>query len=222
MDTTTGKILSIVGMGPGIGQAVAERFGREGFTIAMIARNIDRLQLLQELLEKQYIPSRYYVGDAADEESLQRAFINLHGELGPTDVLLYNAAKMKKVPILQESVDSLAADFRINAGGALLAVKAVLPEMEHRGSGTILLTGGGLALQPHPDYGSLSLGKAALRSLALQLHQALRDGPVKVATLTIAGFVTPNSKTHTPQAVAEALWRLHQTPKAALDAETVL
>lgn len=222
MDTTTGKILSIVGMGPGIGQAVAERFGREGFTIAMIARNIDRLQLLQELLEKQYIPARYYVGDAADEESLQRAFINLHGELGPTDVLLYNAAKMKKVPILQESADSLAADFRINAGGALLAVKAVLPEMEQRGSGTILLTGGGLALHPHPDYGSLSLGKAALRSLALQLHQALRDSPVKVATLTIAGFVTPGSQTHTPQAVAETLWRLHQTPKAALEAETVL
>lgn len=222
MDTTTNKIISIVGMGPGISHAVAERFGREGFTIAMIARNIDRLQLLQELLEKQDIPARYYVGDAADDESLQRAFINIHGELGPTDVLLYNAAKLKKVPILEESSDSLAADFRINTGGALEAVKAVLPDMRRRDRGTLLFTGGGLALTPHPDYGSLSLGKAALRSLAFQLHQALSETPIKVATLTVAGFVSPDSATHNPAAIADVFWRLHQTPKKALETETVL
>lgn len=215
------KIITIVGMGPGISQAAAERFGREGFTIGMIARNVNRLQLLQELLEKQRIMSRFYVADAADLESLQRAFINIHGELGPTDVLLYNAAKVKKVNILEESANSLAADFRVNVGGALEAVKAVLPEMEARGDGCILLTGGGLSLYPDSEYGSLSIGKAGLRSLALQLHPLLKQRNIKIGTVTIAGFVSLESKKHTPAAIAEKFWEIYQTSLEDLEPEII-
>lgn len=215
------KVITIVGMGPGISQAAAERFGREGFAVGMIARNVDRLQLLQELLEKQRIVSSYYAADAADLEGLQRAFINIHGELGPTGVLLYNAAKVKKVNILEESANSLAADFRVNVGGALEAVKAVLPEMEAQGAGSILFTGGGLSLRPNPDYGSLSIGKAGLRSLALQLHSLLKEKNIKVGTVTVTGFVSVESEKHTPSAVAGKFWEMHQTPLDKFQPEIV-
>ena len=55
----------------------------------------------------------------------------------------------------------------VNIGGALVAAQAVAPKMSERGLGTILLTGGGFALQPLPDYLSLSIGKAGIRALAM-------------------------------------------------------
>ena len=54
----------------------------------------------------------------------------------------------------------------VNIGGAMVAAQAAAPKMMARGSGSILFTGGGFALQPHPDYLSLSIGKAGIRALA--------------------------------------------------------
>ena len=56
-------------------------------------------------------------------------------------------------------------------------------------NGTILLTGGGLALHPYADLASLSIGKAGIRSLAYSLHQELSPKGIYVGTLTIKGFV---------------------------------
>ncbi len=214
------KVLSIVGMGAGISKAVADRFAREGFTLAMIARNEGRLSLLQELYEKELIYSRYYVADAGEAESLRKAFAAIQDELGPTSVLLYNASRSKKLDILQENMESLAADFNINVGGALEAAKAVIPAMKQQGQGTILLTGGGLALHPNAEHGSLSIGKAGIRSLAYLLRQSLKGTGIKVATLTVAGFVSPQSEKHTPENIAEIFWQLYQSESP--DVETVL
>jgi len=205
------KLLTIVGMGPGISKAVADRFAKEGYSLAMIARSEERLSLFQELYEKELIYSRYYVADASDAHKLQTAIESVHRDLGPTSVLLYNASRLKKVDILQETMENLSADLKVNVGGALEAVKAVLPAMKERGSGTILLTGGGLALRPNAQYGSLSIGKAGLRSLAFQLKQTLAGTGIKVATVTVAGFVSPKSPKHTPENVAEQFWQLHQS-----------
>ncbi len=49
---------------------------------------------------------------------------------------------------MQIQLDALVGDFRVNVGGTLAAVQAVLPGMQARGRGSILPTGGGLALDP--------------------------------------------------------------------------
>ena len=52
------KILTIVGMGPGNGMGIARRFGKEGFTIAMISRNEEKLKKLQGELNNEGINGR--------------------------------------------------------------------------------------------------------------------------------------------------------------------
>lgn len=123
--------------------------------------------------------------------------------------------------LLEETADSLAADFKVNVGGALESVKFVLPAMQDKGEGTILLTGGGLSLNPSPLYGSLSIGKAGLRSFAGALFAQLKDSPIKVATVTVAGFVSAQSEKHNPQAIAAVFWNLHQMAKAEMKFEVV-
>jgi short-subunit dehydrogenase len=214
-------LLTIVGMGPGIGQGVAEKFGAEGYTVAMIARNEEKLRSFQAELQTKGIRCEYFLADAGDAAALQQAFANIRQALGDTDVLLYNAAVLKRTNLLDETMDSLAADFNVNVGGALEAVKAVLPAMQAQGEGTILLTGGGLSLNPSPLYGSLSIGKAGIRSLAGSLFAQLKNSPIKVSTVTVAGLVRPQSERHNPTAIAGEFWKLHRMPKEELKFEVV-
>lgn len=89
--------------------------------------------------------------------------------------------------------------------------------MTKNGSGTVLLTGGGFALFPHPGYLSISIGKAGLRAQALGLFEAFKEQGIHVATVTVATFVNPDSKEASD--VAEEFWKLYSQPKNAWTAE---
>ena len=115
----------------------------------------------------------------------------------------------------------MLADFRVSAGLALAAAQWALPAMRAQGRGSLLFTGGGLALEPKPGLASASLGKAALRSLALSLGEELAPAGIHAATLTICGFVQPGAAL-SPDRVAEALWELHAQPPGAWEKEQVL
>ena len=84
--------------------------------------------------------------------------------------------------------------------------------MRERSRGTILITGGGLALEPYPEWTSLSAGKAALRSYAIALHKALTPDDIHVAVIAVCGIVEPNGP-FAPDRIAEEYWRLHEETK---------
>lgn len=203
------KIIAIVGAGSGISQAVAEKFGSEGFTIVLIARTLEKLQNIQKYLFDKGYPCYYFEADATKEKSLKKAFKKISDQLGDVDVLVYNAAKHRRLNILEESIDNLAEDFKVNVGGALACIKLVLTPMKIHNSGTILLTGGGLAIKPHPDYCSLALGKAGIRNLTLQLAHQLHSTDIKVGTVTIDGIVTSTDPKYNPTEIAKQFWKIH-------------
>ena len=64
-------------------------------------------------------------------------------------------------------------------------------------------------------YGSLSIGKAGIRNLALQLHAPLKADGIYLGTLTITDTVTPNSATHSFDIVADKFWELFQNRSEA-------
>ncbi|RLQ94206.1 SDR family NAD(P)-dependent oxidoreductase [Falsibacillus albus] len=179
----TNKVMLIVGAGPGVSLNAAKRFGREGFKVALIARRRVALNNYVEELQANGVEAKGFVGDISSDSSLKLAIQEAAESYGRIDVLLYNAASGKPTDLTS---DDLAADFQISVGGALTAVKEVVPKMN---KGAILLTGGGLALHPFADYSSLAIGKAGIRNLAYSLHQELKEKGIYVGTLTINGFV---------------------------------
>jgi short-subunit dehydrogenase len=199
----------IVGMGEGNGMSIARRFAREGFTIAMLARNEQKLKGYQTTLQAEGITSHYFLSDAGDEASLTTAFTSIQNQLGMPEVLIYNTAVPRMENILQTTYDTLVNDFRANVAGAIVCVQSVLPAMQQRQQGTILLTGGGFSLYPQPDFVSLSIGKAGIRVLANTLHAALKGSPIKVGTVTICGTVNGDDPKYTSDLIAEEYWKLH-------------
>lgn len=95
-----------------------------------------------------------------------------------------------------------------------------MPSMKAAGRGTILFTGGGLALEPYPEWATLAAGKAALRSLGLGLHKQLLPWSIHVAVVAVAGIVEPEGP-FDPDRIADQYWRLHRQPLAHAQRELV-
>jgi short-subunit dehydrogenase len=207
--------IAIVGVGPGIGESVARVFARNGFLLALLARNAQKLESLQSELRQEGFGVQVFPSDASDTHSLKAALEQMQASLGVPDVLVYNVmSKTAAGAPLGLDPEQAAHDFRGNVLGALVAAQVIAPGMKARGSGTILFTGGGLAVKPFKDYASLAIGKAGIRNLAFSLAQELQPAGIHVATVTVAGTVRPNSS-FTPDTIAKHFWRLHaQTPDA--------
>ena len=212
-------LCTIVGAGSGLGIALAERFSHEGFRVAMICRSPEKLAAWHRSRPH---PRRFllHAADAADEAALDAGFSAIRRWGGETQVLIYNVADLRADRVEELTPDVLAETMRSNVGGALVSVQAVLPDWRQRRSGTILFTGGGLALEPYPMWGTLAAGKAALRSVALGLHKALLPAGVHVAVVAVCGIVRSGTR-FDPALIAEEYWRLHTQPLAAAARELV-
>jgi short-subunit dehydrogenase len=212
------KVCVIVGMGPGLSLGVAKRFGREGFAIAMLARRAQVLAQQKAALSAASITAEGFAADAGDAVSLAAALDRVAAEMGPIDVLVYNAAAVRYKPLSELTVDELIADFRVNVAGALAAAQKVIPSMRARGAGTVLFTGGGFALAPVPAMAALGIGKAGIRNLAMSLHAEHKDAGVHVGTVTICGLVKPGT-VFDPDRIADQFWRLHAQEPGRFEAE---
>jgi short-subunit dehydrogenase len=208
------KICAIVGFGTGVSTGVARAFGKEGYTLALVARNFSKLEDNAQSLKTMDYRVQAFAADAGNETDLVQAFAQIRTELGDPSVLVYNAAAFTPGNPSSLNGEALISDFRVNVAGALIAVQQVLPAMQASGQGTILLTGGGLALNPFAGASSLAIGKAGIRSLAFSLAQELQGSGIHVGTVTICGTVEPG--THfDPDAIAQCYLDLHhQSPES--------
>lgn len=188
----TKKVCTIVGVGPGLSLAIARRFAREGYQLSLLARRGNALEDYVAQLHQVGGRATTFVADASDDTSLQDALNQSKSQVGVPDVLVYNAAALEPGLPMTLSPATLVNDFKVNVAGALACTLGVVADMRAAGHGTLLFTGGGLALHPASQYASLSIGKAGLRSLTNSLAEELEPDGVHVATVTITGFITPD------------------------------
>lgn len=202
-------LLVIVGAGQGVSAGVARKFGSEGFRVALIARNQGSLDTLVNNLKSEAVEAFAITADATNTESVENTFQVIREQFGTPDVLLYNAAVISQSTVSKLNEQQLIDEFKVNVVGALTSVKQVVPAFVERREGTILITGGGIAITPNPEYASLSIGKAGVRSLTYSLAQELKAHNVYVGTVSIGGYVAKGTF-YDPDQIAEKYWELYQ------------
>jgi NAD(P)-dependent dehydrogenase (short-subunit alcohol dehydrogenase family) len=216
------KVAVVAAAGPGVGLAVAKRFAREGFAVALIARRRDALDAMVAEIVAEGGAARGFAADVTDPSALRAALAAAAADMGAPSVLVWNGGRWIETPALALDPSELEVDLRLTTVGALVAAQAVTPAMVAAGGGTILVTGGGLALAP--QYGgavpALTAGKAAARALVLAVAPELAAQGVHLATVTIAGQVSPGGP-FDPDRIAEAFWSLHAEPRDAWTVERV-
>jgi NAD(P)-dependent dehydrogenase (short-subunit alcohol dehydrogenase family) len=216
------QLCVVVGVGPGLGLSIAKRFGKEGYAIALIARRPEALAEYANTLIQGGITVTPYSVDVADTEHLIQVFQQIQQQMGNPSVLVYNAAVMQEAEPLTLSEEALVHDFKVGVTGALTAIQQVAPVMQAQNNGTILLTGGALALDDYsfPSYLSLAIAKTATRKLCFTMANALEPSNIHVATVMVCGTITPN--THfDPDQIADIYWQLHTQPRSGWQREYV-
>jgi short-subunit dehydrogenase len=203
------KLAVVVGAGKGMGVNIAKVFGMHDFKVAMLARNLDKLEPLTDELKTRGIEAYTYAADAASTEFLTAAFQKIRQEHGSVDVLIYNAAILTAgFPTKLQSSD-LMEHYQVDVASALHSANLVLPEQIAKGSGAILFTGGGFALYPMAEYTCVSVDKAALRALTFALSQEVKEKGVYVGIVTIMGSIAPGTH-YDPADIAEKYWELYE------------
>lgn len=200
----------IVGAGPNLGAAVARRFGREGFAVGLVSRNESKLEQLAGDLGEDGITAAYRAADIRDSDALSSAIESLAAELGPVEVLEYSPLPAREFmkPLLETTVDDLRGPLEFSVLGAVAATRAVIGPMLDRGSGTILFTTGGAAINPYPLRAGVGVSFAGEVAYARMLHDEVGDKGVHVAHTAIGGRIAPGED-HEPDDIADVLWRHH-------------
>lgn len=209
----------IIGAGPGIGASVARRFAGENFRVGLIARSEATLRPLAEELSGMGVPVWTETADAADEEQLSDALARVEKAQGLPEVLMYNAAVIRPDVAGELSRSELTDTFKVNVLGGLDAGTTVGARMAERGNGTIVFTGG--MPNAFPPMTSLSLGKAALRTVAQLLAEDLGPRGVHVATVTVSGGPVARGGQWDPDEIAQHFWELHQQSRGDWQHEVV-
>ncbi|GAB6902556.1 SDR family NAD(P)-dependent oxidoreductase [Kineosporia succinea] len=204
--------LAIVGAGPGVGAAVARRFGAEGFDVALISRTSARLDALAAELAAEGIRARGFAADVTAPDSVAVALNRAADVFGPIDVLQYSPSVDRRFlqPVLETDAEDLDAALGFSLFGAKVAVDTVLPGLRAAGRGTVLFVHGGSAVRPRADFAGTSIAFAAASAYAQTLHEALRPEGVHVAQLIVPGAISEDDPVTNPGAVASRLWELHE------------
>ncbi len=133
-----GKVALVTGASYGIGFAIASAFGKMGAKIVFNDRK-------PELIEKgvaEYaalgIEAHGYNCDVTDEKAVQAMVAQIEKEVGPIDILVNNAGIIKRIPMLEMSVEDFRQVVDIDLNGPFIVAKAVIPGMIKLGHGKII------------------------------------------------------------------------------------
>ncbi|HYI37314.1 MAG TPA: SDR family NAD(P)-dependent oxidoreductase [Thermoleophilaceae bacterium] len=205
----------IIGAGPNLGQAVARRFGREGFAVGLISRNQSKLDDLASRLEADGITAAGHAADIREPDAFAAAVAALAEKLGPVEVLEYSPLPAKEFmkPILETTVDDVRGPLEFSVLGAVAATRAVVEPMREAGKGTILFTTGGAAVKPYPLRAGVGIAFAGEVAYARMLHDELAEEGVHVAHTAVGGSIAEGGD-HEPDEVADVLWH-HHTERGA-------
>ncbi|WP_232661707.1 SDR family NAD(P)-dependent oxidoreductase [Pseudonocardia sp. TRM90224] len=206
----------VIGVGPGIGRAVAARFAKEGLPVALIARKAETVRAAAASMAG--VRTVELTADVADELSLRAALDAAAAELGPPEAVVYNVGVVRADEPGELTREQLLATFSANVGGVLTTAAHVAPSMRERGSGTIIVTGG--MPEVKAAYTSLSIGKAGVRAAVDALAEQHGPHGIHVASVTVAGAVEPGTA-FDPDVIAEHYWWLHTQPRDAWDREVL-
>jgi NADP-dependent 3-hydroxy acid dehydrogenase YdfG len=207
--------IAIVGAGPGLGLAIARRFGREGFRVALVARTQSKLDALAARLAEDGVEAAGFTGDVLDRASLRAALAAAGERLADIDVLEYSPAPggavtdLARVDVTQVTVENIQPQVEYYVYGGITAAQAVLPRMLERGSGTLLFTTGASSLLTFPQMGNIGIGAAGLRNYVLALNAALADKGVYAAHVPLATWIGSGGPETQAGTIAELYWELY-------------
>ncbi len=216
------KTILVCGHGPGISQAVAQKFGREGFRVAIAARSADKLDAAVKHLAGSGIEAKAFPTDLSSPEAV-RELVTAVQTWSPITVLHWNGYPSVAGDLTTASLEEIHGALDIGVTSLLVAVQGALPDLRKQERAAVLVTGGGLAFHdPNADRAAVSWGsmglamvKAAQHKIVGLLSERLKADGIYVGSVVVRGIVKGTSFDRgngsiEAASIAEQFWQLYE------------
>jgi NAD(P)-dependent dehydrogenase (short-subunit alcohol dehydrogenase family) len=199
------RTVVVAGAGPGLGMALARRFGTDGHRVGLVARRQEALDAYVDELRGLGVEAEAARADLGDPAELAAAFGALRNSLGDPHALVFSpmpdlaTARCEPSAVTADVARRFYADQTLAAVGC---VQQVLPAMLERGAGSLYLTTGTSALVPLPMITPLGMSHAAIRNYARCLYEELGPRGIDVHHVNIQGGIGAGDPELEPAAIA--------------------
>ena len=181
----------VLGAGAGIGGTVAAKFATEGYHACLCRRSDQEgLDQMVKKIEEEGGTASGYLVNAIEENALEELIISIEKDHGPIEVLVYNLGAQSGMKLLQEtSIKEFEWAWRIADLGLFRVAKTLMPLMEQRGSGTLLVTSATAAMRGNKNQHSHATAMGGRRMLCQTLNAEFAPKGIHVAHIVIDGMV---------------------------------
>ena len=182
---STAGVAWVTGASAGIGRAVAGRLAEEGWTAAISARRRERLEALAAETDGDM---RVHDLDVTDAEACVRVVEHIEDSVGSIELVVLNAGDYRPMSVDEFDPGLFRQLAEVNYLGVVNCLAGVLPRMQARGRGEILIMASVAGYRGLPLAAPYGATKAALISMAESLRAELADSGVQVRVVN-PGFV---------------------------------
>jgi len=219
------KTLLVAGAGPGLGKSVAMRFAREGYAVALAARNPERLSILARQLGASAFPA-----DLTNETEVAKLFQQIERTMAQVEAVAFVAATRVQGPFTELSAADFENVWRQSCLSGFLVGREAARAMLPRGRGSVIFTGASGSTRGRANFAAFAAAKGGLRFMAQSMARELGPRGIHVATVLIDGAIDSERMRRDyrdrmeklgadgalhPDAIAETYWQIHSQPRSA-------
>ena len=220
----------VFGAGDALGGAIAARFAQAGFHAVPSRRKTEPLKALVASIRDAGGKATPVPCDARDEDAVKAVYERIEAEIGPVEVVVFNAGAWHNAPITEMTARIYRQVWDTAAFAGFLAGREAAIRMVERGRGTILFTGATASIRARSGFAAFAGAKFALRTLAQSMARELAPRGIHVAHIIIDGRIDADTVREkfgdqiaeagedallSPAAIAETFHAIHTQPRDA-------
>jgi len=181
----------VVGVGDGVGGAIARAFAAEGYTVCMTRRprHLVQLEALAAEIRESGGQARAYGVDARQEAEMIALVDRIEAEVGPLEVVVFNIGANVRFGLTETTAQVFSKVWEMACFAGFLTAREAARVMVPRGRGTILFTGASASLRGKDGFSAFASAKAGLRAVAQSAARELGPKGIHVAHVVVDGAI---------------------------------
>lgn len=190
-EQATKKVCLVIGVGDGVGAAIAKAFALDGFetVITRRARNLPDLEGIAQKIRDQGGVVHARGVDARSEEETIALFQEIERDIGPIEVLVFNIGANVRFAVEATTARVFTKVWEMACFAGFLAGREAAKVMVPRGRGTIIFTGATASMRGRENFSAFASAKAGLRAVAQSMARELGKKNIHVAHVVCDGSI---------------------------------
>lgn len=213
-----GKVIVITGASSGLGEAAARHLSKEGATVVLGARRLDRIEALAKELTQAGGKALALATDVTQPEQVKALVDAAVQACGRIDVMINNAGLMPHSPLERLKIADWDRTIDVNIKGVLYGIAAALPHMQRQKSGQIINVSSVAGHKVGTGNAVYSATKTAVRVISEGLRQEVKPYNIRTTIISPGAVATELPESATEPDVAANLRKFYDAYAIPADA----